>query len=140
MTIPWGVLVRTGATVEFGDDFAPGKTGVGLRATDGEPAGGVDEDLEGSGAKAVGDHRLDDVPADLFSQRGRVDVLGVLGRKHDPLHPDRCPIDVTHRDLLLTSGRGQGQSSERRSAACRRIRAWAMLGVGGINSGVSSQA
>jgi len=53
--------VTTPTTVGIDDDLTAGETGVALRATDDELAGGVDEELGLLGEQLRGQHLLDDV-------------------------------------------------------------------------------
>ena len=91
-------------TVAVDDDLAAGQTGVALRPTHHEAAGGVDEEEGFLGEEVLGQHLLDDFLDAEFLDGRMIHVGGVLGGDHHVGNGHRAVVLVHHGDLRLGVG------------------------------------
>ena len=91
-------------TVAVDDDLAAGQTGVALRPTHHEAAGGVDEEEGFLGEEVLGQHLLDDFLDAELLDGGMIHIGGVLGGDHHVGNGHRAVVLVHHGDLRLGIG------------------------------------
>ncbi len=100
--------VPADAAIGINDDLPSGHSCVPFRPADDELAGGIDVD----GCALIKQHlprlllpffkhRPDHLLNDVFPYLVLVDILPVLLRDHDSIHPDRLPVVVLNRNLAL---------------------------------------
>ena len=93
--------VTAHAAVGVDDDLAAGETGVPLRTTDDEVAGGVDEILGLLGEHVFRQHLFDDLLDAEFFDLGVLHIGRVLSGNHDIDDAGRTTIDILDRHLRL---------------------------------------
>ena len=103
--------VTAHAAVGVDDDLAPGEAAVAHRPADDEAPSRVDVDLGALGEldPLVSEHGLDDLLGHVATQRGVVDVLGMLRGHDNLLHIHGSAVDVAHRNLRLAVRAQVGQ-------------------------------